>query len=43
MAKTNTKIIGKEHYINASTGELMEMDVIESIEKMLIATFISSS
>ena len=39
MAKTNTKIIGKEHYINASTGELMEMDVIESIEKDVDSNF----
>lgn len=39
MAKTNTKIIGKEHYINASTGELMEMDVIESIEKDVDTNF----
>lgn len=39
MAKTNTKIVGKEHYINAATGELMEMDVIESIEKDVDANF----
>lgn len=30
MSKTKTRIIGKESYLNPMTGELLEMNVIES-------------
>ena len=39
MAKSKTKIIGKESYINAQTGELIEMNVIETEEKDVDTNF----